>query len=60
MLFVFTSATHQKSCISERLAEYVGKDATKEFNDADHSDVAMAMVEKCLVGEYAEVRSLHA
>ena len=49
----------QKSCISERLSEYAGKDATKEFNDADHSDIAMALVEKCLVGNYTEVSLFH-
>ena len=56
MLIVFVYVCGpQKSCISERLSEYAGKDATKEFDDADHSDIAMALVEKCLVGDYTEV-----
>ncbi|CAI8025917.1 E3 ubiquitin-protein ligase HERC2 [Geodia barretti] len=51
---VYDLESAERSCISERLSEYAGKDATKEFDDADHSDIAMALVEKCLVGDYTE------
>ena len=45
----------QRSCGAERLVELAGKDATKEFNSAEHSDTAKPMIENCLVGEYMAV-----
>jgi cytochrome b involved in lipid metabolism len=34
--------------------EFTGRDATKEFDAAEHSDTAKASMENFLVGEYRE------
>ena len=42
-------------CGADKLAEYVGRDATKAFEMAGHSDAAKDMMEQCLVGQFSEV-----
>ncbi len=42
-------------CGFDKLMEHAGKDATKAFETADHSDSAREMLEEVLVGEYQEV-----
>ena len=42
-------------CGFEKLVEYAGRDATKAFETADHSDSAREVMEQALVGEYREV-----
>ena len=48
----------QASCEADCLLRFAGKDATKEFDAAKHSDAAREMAKKYLVGEYREV-SVH-
>ena len=43
-------------CGCDKLMEYVGKDATKAFETAGHSDSIRELMEQVLVGEYGEVR----
>ena len=44
-------------CGVERLREYVGRDATKAFETAGHSDNAVEMMEQCYVGQFKVVCS---
>lgn len=49
------SLSDRTPCGADKLMEYVGKDATKAYGTADHTDSAKETLEQCLIGQFGNV-----
>lgn len=52
---IMSTAATSLPCGTDKLMEYVGRDATKGFEMVGHSESAKEMMEQYLVGQFSEV-----